>query len=216
MRMTLIPWLVLCCLHFTSNALSITPQLHIIPASFYLPLCCFGWNPILRPSLSNVLHITKPIYLRGHIHIFIHSHSHQALHQETLNQDSPFKQTNELWITPLHKLPAQCVTETERLGGGGGEEREREREKKKKIWEPEEKEQKGEERGDRECETESNREEDAKRREGEKQTGKRESVGLQGPWSRKRPLLHGSTLMGLARPRFVHTVGQPLRIKITK
>ena len=132
MRMTLIPWLVLCCLHFTSNALSITPQLHIIPASFYLPLCCLGWNPILRPSLSNVLHITKPIYLRGHIHIFIHSHSHQALHQETLNQDSPFKQTNELWITPLHKLPAQSVTETERLGGwwgGGNKARERENEK---------------------------------------------------------------------------------------
>lgn len=46
--------------------------------------------------------------------------------------------------------------------------------------------------------------------------GKRECVGLEGPQSRKRPLLHGSTLMGLARPRFVHTVGQPLRIKITK
>lgn len=138
MRMTLIPWLVLCCLHFTSNALSITPQLHIIPASFYLTLCCLGWNPILRPSLSNVLHITKPIYLRGHIHIFIHSHSHQALHQETLNQDSPFKQTNELWITPLHKLPAQSVTETERLGGwGGGKKKEgikRERERKWKTF----------------------------------------------------------------------------------
>ena len=216
MRMTLIPWLVLCCLHFTSNALSITPQLHIIPASFYLPLCCLGWNPILRPSLSNVLHITKPIYLRGHIHIFIHSHSHQALHQETLNQDSPFKQTNELWITPLHKLPAQSVTETERLGGWWGGGIKREREKMKNIREIEEQEQKGDERGDRGCETESNRGEDAKRREGEKQTGKRECVGLQGPWSRKRPLLHGSTLMGLARPRFVHTVGQPLRIKITK
>lgn len=46
--------------------------------------------------------------------------------------------------------------------------------------------------------------------------GKRECVSLEGPQSRKRPLLHGSTLMGLARPCFVHTVGQPLRIKITK
>lgn len=55
-----------------------------------------------------------------------------------------------------------------------------------------------------------------RRREGATQGGKRERVGLEGPQSRKRPLLHGSTLMGLARPRFVHTVGQPLRIKITK
>lgn len=46
--------------------------------------------------------------------------------------------------------------------------------------------------------------------------GKRECVSLEGLQSRKRPLLHGSTLMGLARPCFVHTVGQPLRIKITK
>lgn len=46
--------------------------------------------------------------------------------------------------------------------------------------------------------------------------GRRDVVGLEGPRSRKRPLLHGSALMGLARLRFVHTVGQPLRIKITK
>lgn len=81
------------------------------------------------------------------------------------------------------------------------------------ILEIEEQEKKGNERGDRVCETE---EEDTQRREGEKQRGKRERVGLEGLQSRKRPLLHGSTLMGLARPRFVHTVGQPLRIKITK
>lgn len=31
------------------------------------------------------------------------------MHQETLNQDWTFKQTNELWITPLSKLPAQSV-----------------------------------------------------------------------------------------------------------
>lgn len=43
---------------------------------------------------------------------------------------------------------------------------------------------------------------------------KGECVCLQGP-CRKRPLLHGSTLMGLVRPCFVHIVGQPLRIKIT-
>lgn len=80
----------------------------------------------------------------------------------------------------------------------------------KNILQIEEQEQKANERG--ECETESNREEDTKRREGEK----RECEGLEGPRSRKRPLLHGSPLMGLARPRSVHTVGQPLRIKITK
>lgn len=84
----------------------------------------------------------------------------------------------------------------------------------KNILEIEEQEQKGNERS--ECEMESNREEDTSRREGEKQRGKRECVSLERPRSRKRPLLHGSTLMGLARPRFVHTVGQPLRIKITK
>lgn len=55
------------------------------------------------------------------------------------------------------------------------------------------------------------------RREGEKkQRGKWESMALERPRGRKRPLLHGSTLMGLARPRFVHAVGQPLRIKLTK
>lgn len=29
-----------CCLHFTSNALSIALRLHIISASFYLLMCC--------------------------------------------------------------------------------------------------------------------------------------------------------------------------------
>lgn len=71
-------------------------------------------------------------------------------------------------------------------------------------------------KGDRECETESNREEDTHRREGEKQRGKKGCVGLEGLWSRKRPLLYGNTLIGLARARFVHTVGQSHRIKITK
>lgn len=107
----------------------------------YLPMCCHGWNPVWRPRLHNVLHITEPIYLCGHIHIFIHSHSHQALHRETLNQDSPFKQTNELWITPLHKLPAQSITETERLEGWK-EKKRRDRGRLKNIMEIEEQEQK--------------------------------------------------------------------------
>lgn len=211
MRMTLIPWLVFCCLHFTFIALSIITQAVYHFSLLYLPMCCLGWNLILRSSICNVLNITKPIYLCGHIHIFIHSHSHQSLHRETLNQDSPFKQTNELWITPLHKLPAQSVTKTERLGGwqkGGKNERGDEKHSVDKS--------RSGRRGDRECETESNREEDTQRREGEKQRGKRECVALEGLWSRKRPLLYGSTLMGLARPRFVHTVRQSHRIKITK
>lgn len=53
-------------------------------------------------------------------------------------------------------------------------------------------------------ETESVRQKATERRtrgrEGEKQGGMRERVGLEGPQSRKRPLLHGSALMGLARP----------------
>lgn len=116
MRMTLIPWLVLCCLHFTFNALSIITQASYYFSHFYLPICCFGWNLIQGPSPCNVLHITKLIYLHGHIHIFIHSHSHQSLHRETLNQDSPFKQTNELWITPLHKLPSLECYEDRKIG----------------------------------------------------------------------------------------------------
>lgn len=94
--------LFLCCLRFTFNALSAITR----DAYHFSLLLSLVWNLMLKPSLCNVLHITEPIYLRGHIHIFIHSHSHQAWHQETLNQDSPFKQTNELWITSLHKLPS--------------------------------------------------------------------------------------------------------------
>lgn len=155
------------------------------------------WNLILGSSLCNVLNITKPIYLCGHIHIFIHSHSHQSLHRETLNQDSPFKQTNELWITPLHKLPAHSVTKTKRLGGwekSGGEK-----------WESDEKHSVDKSRR-------------GMRGDGgwDRKQGRRECVAVEGLWSRKRPLLYGSTLMGLERPRFVHTVGQSHRIKITK
>lgn len=43
-----------------------------------------------------MLHITELVYLCGHIHILMHSPSHQTLYRETLNQDSPFKQTSEL------------------------------------------------------------------------------------------------------------------------
>lgn len=81
----------------------------IILPFFYLLVCCCVDKPPPPPSslfhhppsLSSALHITEPIYLCGHIHIFIHSRSRRAPCTgagwgETLNQDSPFKQTNEL------------------------------------------------------------------------------------------------------------------------
>lgn len=62
----------------------------------------------MEAGFCNMVHIPELIYLCGHIHILVHPlPSHQSLYWETLNQDSPFKQTSELWITPLHKLPVQ-------------------------------------------------------------------------------------------------------------
>lgn len=89
------------------------------------------------------------------------------------------------------------------------QDRDRERERMENIAE-------GNETGDKESVRQKATERRTHRGGRVRNRGKRECVGLEGPQSRKRPLLHGSTLMGLARPRFVHTVGQPLRIKITK
>lgn len=105
-----------------------------------------GWNSRLSLRPCNVLHISKPIYLHGHIHIFIQSLCHQALHHSILNQDSTFKQTNELWMTPSYKLPALSISEKGNLKGikkgKGGRiktilERagaERELERKQRVW----------------------------------------------------------------------------------
>lgn len=78
----------------------------------------------MEADFCNMLLIPDLIYLCGHVHILMHPlPSHQSLCWETLNEDSPFKQTSELWITPLHKLPVQNDRQRERLGGGGGVEK---------------------------------------------------------------------------------------------
>lgn len=43
-----------------------------------------------------MLHIPELIYLCGHFHILMPPPSRQSLYWESLNQDSPFKQTSEL------------------------------------------------------------------------------------------------------------------------
>lgn len=115
MRPTLILQLLLCCLHFTSNGLALHPY-HFSPylsPDVLLWIKTASWDPasamsciLLSPSISvdTFTSLYTPTVTR-------------PCTGETLNQDSPFKQTNELWITPLHKLPAPNVSETERLGG---------------------------------------------------------------------------------------------------
>lgn len=51
----------------------------------------------MEADFCNMLLIPDLIYLCGHAHILMHPlPSHQSLYWETLNQDSPFKQTSEL------------------------------------------------------------------------------------------------------------------------
>lgn len=67
-----------------------------IPLFFFNLSALFLIKTYLATFFRNILRITELLYLCGHVHILMHSPSHQTLYRETLNQDSPFKQTSEL------------------------------------------------------------------------------------------------------------------------
>lgn len=74
------PFHIQCPEHYTLTEYHFQPPLS--------PNELLGWNSRLSLRPCNVLHISKPIYLHGHFHIFIQSLSHQALHHSMFNQDS--------------------------------------------------------------------------------------------------------------------------------